>query len=392
MRMRRLHGGWAFTTRLRVAAMAVATLVAGGCFGGSQGAKAELEAKVTLEAGAMDVRLDAEAREIVFEMQPVDMPARADHFSAEQPPAHLGTFPAAGWIHGYTAELVDDRGNEVPRELLHHVNLIAPDQRELFSPIMRRLGAAGTETAPVRLPRLLGYPIEEGERLLVTAMVHNPTGTSYDGVRVRIRMPYTPKSAWIDPIEVYPFYMDVMPPAGTHAYDLPPGRSEKSWEGSPAVSGRILGMGGHLHDNAVALRLEDRTTGELVWETRPEFDEDGRVVGMPQGKFWWKLGIPIRSDHTYSLTAIYDNPGDTIPAGAMGALGGIITAGRDERWPAPNPDHPDYEKDVAVTTAGGAYGHEHGGMMMGDMQMDGTDDTSSEEVGASHDQEPAHQH
>jgi hypothetical protein len=151
-----------------------------------------------------------------------------------------------------------------------------------------------------------------------------------------------------------------MPPAGeTHAYDLPPGYSEKSWEGRPAVAGRILGVGGHLHQYGLALRLEDLTAGKVIWEAQPILDEDGNLIGMPVKKFFWRLGVKVRPDHTYRLTAIYDNPtGEVIPDGAMGALGGVFLPARGAAWPVIDPAHPEYQLDLRVTRGGGG-GHHH---------------------------------
>jgi len=315
-------------------------------------------------APKLQVVYDAEAREIVLEIGPLDMPANASHHDVLQPEAQIGTLPVAGWIHGFRVELVDAEGREVPRSVLHHVNVISPDERELFSQIMLRIAAAGQETGAVKLPRLLGYPVREGHRLLVTAMFHNPTPQAYRGVKLRVRMDFTPVGSWLRPIPVYPLYMDVMPPAGVHAYDLPPGRSEKSWEGSPAIPGRLLGVGGHLHKYGVALRLEDVTTGELLWEATPILDDAGEVVGMPIKRFFWTLGVPLYPDHVYRLTAVYDNPtGEMIPEGAMGTLGGAFIPARGAMWPAADPNHPEYQLDVQVTTSsesGHGGGHDHG--------------------------------
>ena len=62
---------------------------------------------------------------------------------------------------------------------------------------------------------------------------------------------------------------DFTPPSGAHSFDLPPGRSSSSWEGAPAVPARLLAAGGHLHKYGTALRFEDVTTGEVIWEARP---------------------------------------------------------------------------------------------------------------------------
>lgn len=305
---------------------------------------------------------DAKRREIVLELGPVDLPAassEAGHSGHDAAGAshtgHLtyareGTLPIAGWLHGYGVELADAEGNPVPRSLIHHVNVIAADRRELFSQIMLRIAAAGKETAPVRLPRVAGFRVERGERILLSTMLHNPTATSYRGVYLRVRMPYTRSGTWLKPASVFPFYLDVMPPAGIHAYDLPPGPSSRSWEARPGTSGRILGVSGHLHRYGVSLRLDDVTTGKRIWEGRPRFDAEGEVVGMPVSKFYARLGIPIRAGHVYRLTAFYDNPtGATIPQGAMGALGGVVWVREPKRWPRLDRSHPEFLRDIEVT-------------------------------------------
>jgi hypothetical protein len=305
---------------------------------------------IPADEGALGVAFDPGSDELVFELDPVDLPANSDHHGVEQPAPLEGAVTVDGWVHGYSVELVDKDGQPVPKDVLHHVNIIIPGRRELFSPIMQRLGAAGHETSDVSVPGLLGYPLNRGETVLLSAMMYNPTNTSYEGVRVRVRMPHISRDRTIHPIRVYPFYLDVMPPAGIHEFDLPPGTSEKAWEGRPAVSGRIVGMGGHVHKYATTLRLEDLTADKLVYETKPILDEQGNVVGMPQDLFALRLGIPIDREHTYRLVVKYDNPtGAMIPGGGMGALGGAMIPSGDEEWPTIDPNDADYKKDVRVT-------------------------------------------
>jgi hypothetical protein len=308
---------------------------------------------------------DGSRGELVLGLDPVDLPANTGHGGVDQPKARATVVPVGGWVHGYSVELTDASGRPVPRAVVHHVNILRTGHRELFSPIMQRVGAVGSETGDVRLPRLLGYPVAEGDSLLVLAEFHNPTGTTYEGVRLRVRMPHTVAGDWPAPRRVYPFYMDVTPPAAPHGFDLPPGRSEQSWEGRPAVSGRILGMGGHLHTYAVELRLEDVTAGEVVWRTKPILNDVGEVVGMPQSRLWWRLGLPVRADHTYRLTAVYDNPtGSPIAEGGMGALGGILVPSGDAVWPHVDADNEVYQEDftLRVMNRGGrqAGAAEHG--------------------------------
>lgn len=336
----RSHG---FSARL---ASALAGLVLGGCAGTPEG----IEPKAVVLAGDVPaVQYDMERRELVLAMEPVQLPAGVGHAAVQQAPALEAELPVGGWLQGYTVEVVDGAGRPVPREVIHHVNLMAPDRRELFSDIMQRVGAVGFETAPVEIPRLLGYPIDKGDHILVIAELHNPHPQAYEGVRVIVRMPHTAANAFPKPIDVQPFYMDVTPPAELHSFDLPPGRSEQSWQATAPLSGRILGMGGHLHELAIELRLEDVTTGKVIWRTAPILDEEGKLVGMPQSPLWWKLGLPVEAGHTYRLISVYQNPtGAVIPDGGMGALGGIIMPTGGVSWPRADRSHPEYLKDVAI--------------------------------------------
>lgn len=309
----------------------------------------------------LTLRNDRAAGELVFEIGPLHLQANSGHDVVTQPKAQGAALPADMYLHGFTTEMVDAQGRTIPSVMLHHVNIIAPQRRELFSQIMQRVGAAGSETGPVSVPRFLGYRVNAGDSLLFTAMFHNPTNQSYHGAKLRVRMRYTGPTTWHPRWDVQPFYLDVMPPAGIHAYDLPPGRSSRSWEGKPAVNGRVLAVGGHMHKYGVVLKLEDMTAKKVIWVGKPEFDKDGNVVAMAKDYFLWRLGIPIKANHTYRLTAIYDNPtGKTLPGGGMGALGGIIIPSDDKPWPSVNRADPEYQYDVKVTTEG-SHGGGHGG-------------------------------
>jgi hypothetical protein len=308
---------------------------------------------VVLTGDVPAVQYDAENRELVIAMAPVQLPAHAGHDAIQQAAALTAELPAGGWLHGYKVDVIDRSGQPVPRSVIHHVNLMAPDRREFFSNIMQRIGAVGSETGSVMMPRVLGYPVRKGERIIVIAELHNPTGSTFEGARVLVRMPHTPEGAWPPPIPVHPFYMDVTEPAELHSFDLPPGRSEQSWEARAPMDGRILGMGGHLHERGIELRLEDVTAGKVVWRTAPILDEEGRLVGMPQARLWWKLGIPVEGGHVYRLVSVYENDsGSVLPEGGMGALGGVLVPERGVEWPSADPSHAEYQKDIANRITG----------------------------------------
>lgn len=287
--------------------------------------------------------------DLVFEVGPIDLPAHAMHEDIQQPAPQAILAGVDGWLRGYTVELIDSAGKPVPQSVVHHVNVIIPQKRELFSPIMLRLAAAGAETAPVGLPWFLGYQVHQNDSVLVSAMFHNPSSTGYVGVRLRVRMPMTKRHVF-GAMSVFPFYMDVMPPAGSHSFDLPAGESERFWEGSPSIDGRILGVSGHMHKYGVALRLEDRTRNKILWEGKPTVDEQGEITAIPIKKFVATFGVGVHPDHVYRLTVLYDNPtGSPIIDGGMGALGGVFLPGDAGKWPAVDPVNPEYVLDWRIT-------------------------------------------
>lgn len=335
-----------------------------------------------------EVALEDRGDAFVITMGPVDLEVmpRHEHGATHEemgvfPPIRSVTFPKDAYLEGFSYEVVNAEGETLPTAIVHHLNFILPDRRELFLPISQRLLAMGKETGSQRLPAwLLGVPVEGGSQLVVSPMLHNPTGRRHEGVSVRVTLEYRKGGGLLPLLKVYPFQLDVAFPAGDKSVDLPPGRSSFSWEGSPVVPGRIMAIGSHLHELATAIRLEDATTGRRIWEGRPILGKDGETVeGVTIGRLYRRLGVKISPSHRYRVTVDYDNPSsDTIVAGGMGVVAGVFLPSDPERWPAPDLDDPLYvldrkhymrqvrgEYELLVkgggVVEGDASGHDHAG-------------------------------
>ena len=311
------------------------------------------------------VTVDRSGREIVIELAPVHhLPAGTSHgggtghHHAPEPPVSLAVLPLGGAIYGFRIELLDGTGQVLPASLIHHVNLIHPDTRELFLPISRRVLAAGSETGAQRLPWLLfGVPIEKGERLIVSAALHNPTGRDFSQVRVRVVLQYTPSRRPWPVFRGYAFQLDVAFPVGDKSFDLPPGHSVRSYEGSPAVRGKIVAIGGHMHDHGVSIQLADAATGKVLWRATPTVDSTGHLVAIPVGRMYGltRLGIPVTPDRRYRVTVEYENPtGGVLAGGGMGVVGGLFVPDGDVVWPSVDLGQDLYWKDLLHATRGAA--------------------------------------
>lgn len=266
-------------------------------------------------------------------------------------PIQMAEVPIAGWFHGFDVSMKDAEGNRLPIETLRHVNFIDPDQRELFSPVARRVMAAATETSRQILPTLIGYPVQPGDRYLITAVFANPTGPKIPAGYLHVEFNYSLEGEkLIEPRNVYPFQLDVMGFVGEKDFVVPPGRSKRAWQGSPAVEGRILGIGGHTGDYATRLRLVNVTSGAVLWDISPILDDEGRLREIPRSEMWRSLGTRIFTDQVYRIEVEYDNPLDMpAPGGGMGQIGGVILVAKGIAWPHLEPTNPSYAADLEST-------------------------------------------
>jgi len=342
--------------------------------------------KSLADANSARIFLDARAGTLVLDLAPMDLPANTPHHALAQPPVATLEIPASGSIYAFRVQVVDSAGHPLPDELIHHFNLIDPDHRELFLPISRRLLAAGHETGAIRLPRLLfGLPLKGGEHVVASAMVENLTPAEYRGARVRLVMSFTPARRPWPLFSASPWQMDVAFPVGDKSFTLPPGTSSRSYEGSPIVPGKIVGLGGHMHDYGRLIEFADVTTGEVIYRAAPVADSGGHVASIPIAMLygWTRLGVHIVPAHRYRIAVSYDNPtGAPIPDGGMGVVGGLFVPDRGVTWPAAEPGDSLYQKDYRH------YMRLEGGHDM--MEMGGTPMSMPMKMGAH--EHPSHAH
>ena len=301
------------------------------------------------DASGARIFRDERAGTLVLDLAPIDLPANTPHHALAQPPVATLEIPENGFIYGFRVQVVDSAGHALPDELIHHFNLIDPDHRELFLPISRRLLAAGHETGTIRLPRLLfGVPLKRGEHVVASGMVENLTPTSFRQARVRLVMSFTPAKRPWPLFSASPWQMDVAFPVGDKSFPLPPGRSSRAYEGSPVVPGKIVGLGGHMHDYGRVIEFADVTTGEVIYRAAPVADSGGHIASIPIAMLfgWTRLGVHIVPQHRYRIAVSYDNPtGAPIPDGGMGVVGGLFVPDRGVPWPAADPADSLYQKD-----------------------------------------------
>lgn len=322
--------------------------------------------EVTVDAGRRTVRIVAGPFTIAA------MPAGGDHaghgmhdMEGHTTPFLAFDWPVTGWVRGFEVSLRTGGGQTLDRRLIHHVNMMNFERRQLLYDAVERMLAAGQETENTILPRTIGLPMREGDAVGVYSAWANEGPSDIEDSYLEIVFHYAPTNQSPRPLDALPFYADVnyQGPGLTDSYDLPAGRSSKSHEFEMPIEGRLLAVGGHLHDYARFVQLEDLETGRVVVRLDAELEGDGRLRRVRNRVFAARGdGLPLHKGRRYRIIAEYDNPtGAVIPLGAMGIMAGLFAPAPGHEWPALDPQHPRIQADITAIRAigGGAVGHVH---------------------------------
>jgi hypothetical protein len=325
-------------------------------------------AMAAIDGPQATVKVDSEAREVVVTAGPFDvmaMPKDMKHSEMETMEGHdtpllRFQWPVDGWLRGFRVEVVDDQGKPVDRRIIHHLIGINFDRRQLLYPAVERLFGIGRETEDMSVPRSIGVPMQSGFHLGMYMAWQNETGADLHGIRIKVRLAYSPKNLNPRPVNTLPLYMDTnLTVGGDNTFDLPPGKSEKAWEFTMPLDGRLLGYSGHLHDYGVLVRLEDVETGKVIARVNATLAGDGKIQKISRSlPGVGGDGIRLRGGRKYRVVGVYDNPTTTtLVAGAMAHITGIFTPDDFSKWPKVDLADEQTQEDLASLEELGGHGH-----------------------------------
>lgn len=318
------------------------------------------------------VTVDSSRHELTITSGPFDlptMPPMEDHAMMDLGMSHdtrLQRFdwPVDGWFRGFRVELVDGRGRTVPPHVMHHMIMVNFSRRQLLYSAAERLMGTGTETEAASVPKTIGVPMKPGMNLGMYIAWHNDTGEDLEGVNLKLTLLWTPKNQNPPPVNALPIYMDVnLKVGGTNTFDVPAGKSTKTYEFTLPVGGRLLAVGGHMHDYGTGVRLEDAETGKVLTQVVAERAPDGKLIKMSRKVFGVSgKGLRLKPKHRYRVVGEYDNPtGEIRVKGAMASMVGLFVPDDMKHWPAIDPRDPVYRRDLAsLQTRGSGAGSRPG--------------------------------
>lgn len=320
----------------------------------------------TAEAPGVRSWVDRDREEVVMVAGPFTVPGGPmSHGSAMQHGGHGAQdeamktplvpleWPVEGGLRGFRLRLFQSDGTRLPRDLIHHMNALHFDRRELLYPVATRLVAVGSETPDIFLPESHQILMAPGDSIGWYIMWHNETGRAIEDVYVELALPYggppTP-----DRTPLTSLYLDTNLTVGEEtSFDVPPGHFEKTYEFEVPTGGTILAAGGHVHDYGVEVRLEDAETDRVLFRLTSERDEEGRVSSVEQKIFrrffgLFESGVRLESGRRYRVVGVYENPtGETIPQGGMAQIGGLFRPDEPDAWPVVDRTDARYRLDRA---------------------------------------------
>jgi len=312
-----------------------------------------------MDRSASAVQVDSARKEIRIVAGPfriAAMPHQSDDMMMMDTPVLRVAWPVSGWIRGYSVRLCDGDGaggTALAQGMVHHVGIANYSRRELLYPMVERLVAAGKETPRVSLPGNVGVPLARGDTLGLYSAFHDIDGKTVEHAYVIVTLPWIP-AGHANPIDVLPFFADVnCVVGGTSAWDLPPGKSERRGEFTMPIGGSLLALGGHVHDYARSVRLEDAENGKVLVRLGTKRTADGHLVSLGKRVFGFhEEGLALLANHRYRVVAEYDNPtGHVLRQGGMASMAGAFVPDDVSKWPLLDPLNADVQRDIASVGA-----------------------------------------
>jgi len=237
------------------------------------------------------------------------------------------------WVTGIRADPVDaETGEILGEEFICHAQLQLPNSTRLM------VTAPGVNA--VRFPEGFGMPVRKildglpayDRQLTLLGMLLNTQVAEIDRkVKVRWTIEYwkdedeaaadltslykTTLSMTVEDLELFDGPVPDDPGArcvlvgGRNIHWLvPPGpqTTRRRFTNFMPVESTVHFAAVHLHNYGVYMRLNDVTTGEMLWQTDAEYDEDHLHI-KSQPAYSSTEGFTMYPDHEYEIEAYYDN-------------------------------------------------------------------------------------
>ena len=340
-----------------------------------------LVAQAVVPDPALAVTVDSSRHEVVIAVGPFRLPSMKDMMEMMAMPgmeqmdhdammpqfARNFIWPVQAMGRGFRVAITDSTGKKISQRFLHHLQIINSDRRQLLLPLDEKIMAIGRETSSLILPETIGMPLSSGSQMRIKIMWGNETPDDMNGVRLTLRIRYSPANLVPTPTTVLPISIDVADaPGQPNTFTIPPGDFSASREFIMPVDGRLLALSGHMHDWGAGLMLQEVASGKVLADFVTTMDSAGRITHMPRKLYGISgAGLRLRAQRRYRIVARYHNPTGAPITSAMGHLDGLIQPDDLRRWPVQGSKAMAYQTEgvnsitQAPLVARDSDGHQH---------------------------------
>ncbi len=184
-------------------------------------------------------------------------------------------------IVGMVPDLREADGSEAnfnTMSMLHHVVLFNSSARDtVCSRWPQRFFASGNERTTFVLPRGYGYAVNASDRWRLITHLMNMSDAAKD-LTIRMTFYYVRGASTLQPVT--PFWFDIAS-CGNSEYTTPAGlhTEMRDFKVPPALDGKVVAIGGHLHDYGRSITLADMTSRKTICTGKAGFDNDPAYMG-----------------------------------------------------------------------------------------------------------------
>ena len=227
----------------------------------------------------------------------------------------VAALPDEGYITDARASLVGKDGDQVSMHKvhLHHAVWVNTTENDLTCPPSPgdRWFATGKERTRMNLPDGYGYHWSNDVNYWgMVAHLDAMHGDGQNNVFIKLKMAFTTDPT-ITPIT--PVWIDVNGSCTNDVtFNVPKSTDEKDRFRISAplempASGEFIGMGGHLHDGGVRLKLKNNSTNERMFVSEAIYDKHDRWFLKKMTSFYGVPGKSVAEGDDLELTAVYNS-------------------------------------------------------------------------------------
>lgn len=227
----------------------------------------------------------------------------------------VGAPDAEGFITNMRATLVASDGDQVsPHKVhLHHAVWVNTTEDDLTCPSSPgdRFFATGKERTPMNLPAGYGYHWSNDVNYWgMAAHLDGMHGDGANNVYIKLKMGFTtdPSTTPITPV-----WIDTKGSCTNNVtFDVPKSTDGKDRFRISAplempASGDFIGMGGHLHDGGIRLKLNNRSTHERMFVSEAVYGKHDPWYLKRMTSFYGLPGKSVTEGDNLELTGVYDS-------------------------------------------------------------------------------------